>query len=67
MLEANTADQSDEFVDRRTNFVDHLQRSKHFNQDQHSRQEDLFEAAFEEGQDESAFPILHHLCTKPAF
>ena len=40
MLKANTAAQSADFVNRVKNFIDHLQRSKHFNQEQHSQQED---------------------------
>eukprot|EP00973_Karenia_brevis_P064409 8949040-Karenia_brevis.AAC.1 len=53
MLKANTAAESAEFVNRVKNFINHLQRSKHFNQEQHSQQEDLLEADFHEGQDES--------------
>eukprot|EP00973_Karenia_brevis_P005224 717305-Karenia_brevis.AAC.1 len=55
MLKANNAAQSAEFVNRVKNFVDHPQRSNHVNQEQHSQQEDLLEAAFEVGQDESVF------------
>eukprot|EP00973_Karenia_brevis_P023243 3201839-Karenia_brevis.AAC.1 len=66
-MKANSTAENAEFANRVKNFVDHLQRSKHFNDEQHSQLEDLLEAAFQEGQDESAFPMLHHLCTKPAF
>eukprot|EP00973_Karenia_brevis_P063579 8835449-Karenia_brevis.AAC.1 len=65
MMQASTAAQSAEFVQRMNSFVDHLQRSNHFKQDQHAKQEHVFEAASESGHDEAVFPFLHHLCTKP--
>ena len=67
MLKANTATENAEFISRVKNFVDHLQRSKHFDQEQHTQREEVLEAAFQDGQDESVFPMFHHLCTKPAF
>ena len=35
--------------------------------EQHTQREEVLEAAFHDGQDESVFPMFHHLCTKPAF
>ena len=62
MLKANSAAHSAEFVSRMKNFVDHLQRSKHFDQKQHSAREEMLETAFQFGQDESVNLIFHHLC-----
>ena len=44
MLKANSAAESAELVSRVKNFVDHLQRSKHFHQDQHEMY--MYEHAF---------------------
>ena len=63
----HTHSDGESFVCRMKNFVNHLQRSSHMDQEHHNNHQDMLEDAFHRGQDESKYPMFSHLSSRPAF
>ena len=54
-------------IERIKSFINHLERSSHFNVEQHTKQSDLLEKAMQAGNDEKVDPACRLLSVRPTF